>query len=150
MKFSALGGLLGRGGAGGGAKAARPASRREVLQLRPLRNPALDWYEEEDRVVLHIHRAQTWKTRLLGVFFPLPEDRRVALDAIGTDVWRMLDGKATLGQIARAVANKYKLSPREAELSVQQFFKELGRRGYVGFAVDAAKAGKAARRATQS
>lgn len=108
---------------------------REMLQLRPIRNPNLEWTEEEGRVVLLLLRGtkKNWKARLLKIFVPIPEKRRIALDAIGTDVWKMIDGESRLGQIAQKLAHKYKLSPREAELSLQQFFKELGRRGYIGF-----------------
>ena len=107
--------------------------RKAWLALRPWRNPALEWFEEEDRVILHIKRQQNWKTKILNLFVPLPEERKIALDAIGTHVWRLLDGKNSVGTIARSVAKEYKLVDREAELSVQQFFRELARRGYVGF-----------------
>lgn len=108
---------------------------RELLKLRPVRNPGLEWEEEEGRVVLHIRHFEkrNWKMRLLNLIISMPDDRRIVLDAIGTDVWQMTDGQNTLGRIAKKLAEKYKLSPREAELSLQQFFKELGRRGYVGF-----------------
>ena len=108
---------------------------REMLELRPVRNPELEWAEENERVVLHIKRGEmrSWKLRVVNFFVPLPPDRRVALDAIGTDVWRLLDGNRTVGKIAKELAKKYKLQPREAELSLQQYFKELGRRGYIAF-----------------
>ena len=117
-------------------------SRKEVLRLRPLRNPALEWFEQEDRVVLHVKRTYNWKTRLFGIFVPLPNDRHIVLDAIGTDVWRMIDGQSSIAGIARALSEKYKLSQKEAELSVQQFFQDLGRRGYIGFAVEPGKQDK--------
>lgn len=112
-------------------------ARREFLALRPMRNPALEWQEEEGHVVLHVTLTHTWKTRVLNLFFQVPRDRRVILDAIGSSVWHMLDGQATIGQIAKALASQYKLNAREAELSLQQFFKDLGRRGYVGFMIEA-------------
>lgn len=108
---------------------------REMLLLKPVRNPGLEWTEEEERIVLTIHHEQQtgWKSRFIGLFVAIPKDRRVALDAIGSDVWRLTNGENTLGFIAKELAKTYKLSPREAELSLQQFFKELGRRGYIGF-----------------
>ncbi|HVF10402.1 MAG TPA: PqqD family protein [Abditibacteriaceae bacterium] len=112
-------------------------ARREFLALRPRRNPILEWLEEEGHVVLHVKLNHTWKTRLLNIFFQVPRERRVVLDAIGSDVWQMLDGQNTIGHIAKAVAGKYKLNAREAELSLQQFFKDLGRRGYIGFMIEA-------------
>jgi hypothetical protein len=110
-------------------------SWREMLQLCPARNPNLDWTDDDGKVVLLIRHdmGTNWKTRFLRLFVSLPEDRRVSLDAIGSDVWHLIDGKNTLGQIAKELAVKYKLSSREAELSLQQYFKELGRRGYIGF-----------------
>lgn len=121
-----------------GAQKSKAPTWREMLELRPMRNPALEWSEENERVVLHIRHEQkkSWKVRLVSLLVPIPDDRRIALDAIGTDVWRMLDGQNTVGKIARTLAKKYKLAPREAELSLQQFFKVLGRRGYVGFIND--------------
>ncbi|MDQ3814684.1 MAG: PqqD family protein [Armatimonadota bacterium] len=114
-------------------------TRREVLALRPCRNPALEWFEADGHVVLHIKRVHNWKTRLLELFLPLPDEQRIVLDPIGTDVWQMMDGQTSIGAIAKKLAAKYKLTSREAELSVQQFFKELGRRGYVGFVMDESK-----------
>ena len=117
------------------SKAARKGAptRRELLAVRPVRNPALEWVEEDGQVVLHIKRVNNWKTRLITIFTQVPESRRVVLDPIGTHVWRMLDGQNTFEAIAKSLAKEFKLMPREAELSLQQFFKELGRRGYVMF-----------------
>jgi hypothetical protein len=114
-------------------------SRQAWLALRPWRNPALEWSEQEGRVLLKITRRQTWKTKILNLFLPLPEERSIALDAIGTHVWKMVDGKTSISAITRSVAKEYKLVEREAELSVQQYFGELARRGYVGFSADEKK-----------
>jgi hypothetical protein len=104
-----------------------------LLAVRPVRNPALEWVEEDEQIVLHIKRVNNWKTRLITIFTQVPESRRVVLDPIGTHVWRMLDGQTTFEAISKSLAKEFKLMPREAELSLQQFFKELGRRGYVMF-----------------
>jgi hypothetical protein len=121
----------GKGAAKGRAKGA--VTRRELLSVCPVRNPALEWAEEDEQVVLHVKRANNWKTRLITIFTQVPESRRVVLDPIGTHVWLMLDGETTFEAIAKSLAKEFKLMPREAELSLQQFFKELGRRGYVMF-----------------
>ena len=116
----------------------RPLSpRRAMMALRPLRNPALEWAEEEGRIVLNIKRGQgtrgKWTMRLVSLFIPLPEGHRVVLDPIGTHVWHMMDGQTSVERIVKSLSKEYKITPREAELSLQQFFKELSRRGYVGF-----------------
>lgn len=108
-------------------------TRREALELRPIRNPALEWAENEEtgNVVLTIVRPKTWKTRLIGVFVPIPETHPIALDAIGSDVWRLCDGENSLRAIAKTLEANYQLLPREAEISTGQFFKDLGRRGFI-------------------
>lgn len=111
----------------------RVPTRKEILALRPQRNPALPWHEEDERVVLTIKRRPTGASRLLAYMVHVPQERRVVLDELGSAVWRLLDGQRTLGQIARVLGREYQLSAREAELSLQQYFKELGRRGYIGF-----------------
>ena len=99
-----------------------------------MRNPALEWDDDDGQVTLHLRRPQNWKTKLVGLLVPLPSERDIALDAIGGDVWRMCDGQTTIRAIASRLSDKYQLAPREAEISVGQFFKDLGRRGFVAFA----------------
>lgn len=113
-------------------KVKRP-SRREVLALKPLRNPDLQWSEEDGHIVLTIPRRDDWKTRILNIFVAVPKSRRVVLDDVGTHVWQQLDGQSSMEAISKSLAKRYKLEPREAEISLQQYFRELSRRGYVGF-----------------
>ena len=113
----------------------RATARREFLALKPMRNPKLGWDEVEERVVLRVPRPNTLQVKLVNIFFPVPEERKVVLDPIGSDVWRACDGQTPISEISKLLGRNYKLGTREAELSLQQFFKDLGRRGYVGFAV---------------
>ena len=113
----------------------RATARREFLALKPLRNPNLSWEEVENRVVLRVPRPDTWQVKLVNVFFPVPEERKVVLDPIGSDVWRVCDGQTTIAEVMKVLQREYKLGAKEAELSLQQFFKDLGRRGYIGFAM---------------
>ncbi len=114
----------------------RARARREFLALRPARNPAISWEEIEEQAVLTIPRANGWKVKLINVFFPVPDDKKVVLDAIGSHVWTRCDGMTNIEALSRELQREYKLGAREAELSLQQFFKDLGKRGYVGFATD--------------
>ena len=111
-------------------------ARREFLALRPMRNPEIEWREHENRVVLTIKIARNWRVKLLNFFFPVPETRDVVLDAIGTDVWLMADGQTPISQMSQKLGGKYKLGARETEMSLQQFFKDLGKRGYIGFVTE--------------
>ena len=110
-------------------------SWRAMLGLRPMRNPELEWAEVDGKVILNLQhqKGTSWKQWALGLIMPTPPDRKVELDTIGSEVWLLIDGKNTIGSISSKLAKKYQLSPREAEMSLQQYCKELGRRGYVGF-----------------
>lgn len=112
----------------------RATARRQFLALRPARNPRIAWEEVAGRAVLKIPRPNNWKVRLVHLFFPVPESRSVELDAIGSHVWARCDGKNSIENLSRELQREYKLGSREAELSLQQFFKDLGKRGYIGFA----------------
>ena len=114
----------------------RRTARRQFLGLRPLRNPKIEWADHQGRALLTIPRPKNWKIAVVNLFFPVPESRDVALDAIGSDVWRLCDGQHTIAQISQKLGAQYKLGQREIELSLQQFFKDLGRRGYIGFVTE--------------
>jgi hypothetical protein len=58
--------------------------------------------------------------------------KRLQLDTLGTAVWDMIDGRRTVSQIIQVFAEKYRLYPREAEVSVTRFLRELGKRGLIG------------------
>lgn len=58
--------------------------------------------------------------------------RKLQLDLMGSTVWRLIDGRRTVRLIINKFADDNKLHPREAEVSVTQFFRELGRRGIIG------------------
>lgn len=114
----------------------RARARREFLALRPARNPVIEWSETDGKITLVIPRASSWKVKLINVFFPVPTDKKVVLDAIGSHVWARCDGQNSIDALSRELQQHYKLGAREAELSLQQFFKDLGRRGYIGFATE--------------
>lgn len=111
-------------------------ARKQFLSLRPQRNPILQWEENQGRVILTIPKPNNIKVKLINLFFPVPESRQVILDPIGTHVWRLCDGKNSVSDISRSLQNEYKLGAKEAELSLRQFFQDIGKRGYIGFAIE--------------
>jgi len=58
--------------------------------------------------------------------------KKLQLDALGTSVWGLLDGRRSVQQIIELFADTYSLHPKEAEVSVSQFLRELGRRELIG------------------
>lgn len=58
--------------------------------------------------------------------------KKLQLDALGTSVWELLDGSRSVQKVIELFAQKYRLHPKEAEVSVTQFLRELGRRELIG------------------
>lgn len=114
----------------------RATARRQFLALKPVRNPVIAWEEVENGILLIVTPRSTPLLKITQFLLPLSEDerkRRVALDPIAADVWRRCDGATPIGTISGELQKKYNLGAREAELSLQQFFQTLGRRGFVAF-----------------
>ena len=72
-----------------------------------------------------------WIQRFKG---PSPQigSRKLQLDNLGTEVWKMIDGKRTVRDIVDAFAETHQLEDREAEMAVTQFLRDLGKRGLIG------------------
>ncbi len=112
-------------------------SRDEALGRTPVKNRHVrESRLDSGEVVLHypvsappwVARVARWLQKDPG----LPRVGKLQLDALGTAVWDMIDGRRSLGGIAAAFAESNQLEPKEAQVSVAQFARELGRRGLIG------------------
>ncbi len=60
------------------------------------------------------------------------EGRRVlGLNAVGSFVWGLLDGRRTVAEVAEAVAARFEVTPAAAARDVTAFLADLDRRGFV-------------------
>ena len=57
--------------------------------------------------------------------------KKLQLDELGTSVWNLMDGNRSVRQLVKMFAEAHQLETREAEVSVTQFMRELGRRGLI-------------------
>jgi hypothetical protein len=60
------------------------------------------------------------------------QTKKLQLDAMGTAVWDLVDGKRSVRGIVRIFAETHRLENKEAEVSVTSFIRELGKRGLLG------------------
>ena len=60
------------------------------------------------------------------------QTKKLQLDTLGTSVWDLVDGDRSVKRIVKIFAETHRLENREAEISVTQFIRELGRRGLIG------------------
>ena len=58
--------------------------------------------------------------------------KKLQLDELGTSAWNLIDGERSVRQLIKMFAETHQLEAREAEVSVTQFIRELGRRGLIG------------------
>jgi hypothetical protein len=112
-------------------------TRSEALACIPVKNQ----HVQEQRldggevVVLYPVTARPWIVKVskwLGASEAPPRTAKLQLDGLGSAVWAMLDGQASIRAIAAAFAREHRLERREAEVAVTRFVRELGRRGLIG------------------
>jgi hypothetical protein len=114
----------------------KPLSREQSLGSIPVRNELIEAEETDDGTVrLTIPRRDDWWVRAAARFFYVPKQRRVTLDEIGSFVWALCDGQHTVRDIIRALAARYKLHRKEAEVSVVAYLRTLAKRRLVAIAV---------------
>ncbi len=113
-------------------------SRRLSLAARPLRTVEQELIETPDGGRLKIPlRQRKWAAWM----FRLPEGstKTFELDAMGVFVWNHCDGKTTVRQIIQALAKRYRLNLREAEVPTAQFLQMLLKKGLLGMDVPGEK-----------
>jgi hypothetical protein len=112
-------------------------SRAEALDRVPSKNLQIS-EERLDSGEVVIHYPVTMRPFFAGLVkrFGGPEvqiqTKKLQLDALGTSVWALIDGKVSVRQLTNSFAATHQLEPREAEVAVTQFLRELGRRGLIG------------------
>lgn len=88
----------------------------------PVRNPAVTTRRNDDGTV----------TLLVP-----PDGRTISLDEIGSYVWESCDGETTIEELADALAAKYQLQRKEAQMSTVDYLKTLVKDDLLGIAVPA-------------
>jgi hypothetical protein len=112
-------------------------SRTEALACIPKQNDSTSWQELENgdiqftyaiplsRMFQAIHRKFSKNSVETAT-------KKLQLDAMGSFVWKLIDGKRSVGSIIKTFADEYKVSNQEAETAVTAFIKTLGQRGFIG------------------
>jgi len=71
----------------------------------------------------------------IGRIFSVPTDRKIEMtDELSSLVWELCDGEHTVMSISGEIASKYKLSTRQAQVSVLAFLNTLENKRLVGAA----------------
>ncbi len=111
-------------------------TRQQALAIKPLHNPNLEWkYNEEGHVVATLTRRKGLGSKFIDFFLAVPQQRSVILDEVGSFVWKMCDGEHSVEQISEALSEKYVLTRREVEVSLNEYLRMLAKRGMILVAV---------------
>lgn len=109
-----------------------PGSQNEAFSAIPVRNPAirLEATPQGNTRISYPVQLKPWLAGILPSKTPLPM-RLLELDAMGSFVWQLIDGKNSVDEISMQVADHYAFHPSEVRQSVAAFIRRLGQRGIV-------------------
>ena len=115
----------------------RAIRRQAALQVIPMKSRMVTESRLDSGEVLVTYpvAVRPWMAKVLNMLGRTPDKpvtRKLQLDALGTMVWDLLDGKRSVQELIERFASDHQLQTREAEISVTQFLRELGRRGIIG------------------
>jgi predicted metalloprotease with PDZ domain len=117
---------------------AQSLNRTDALNCLPVRNPAVSESRQEttgEVILSYPVKIKPWIRifqRHAQTSDAPCQTRKLQLDILGTHVWDMIDGTASVLDISAAFAAAHRLNDREAEISVTLFLRELGRREIIG------------------
>jgi hypothetical protein len=118
-------------------------TRQEQLDARPIRNTLVTWEKSDAEITLFIPVQRQKRIEFLAKLLKVPEsDRQIQLDEVGSTVWELCDGEHDLNTMINVLTKEYKLSRREAEVSIREFLKMLAQRNLIGLLVGGGKSAK--------
>jgi hypothetical protein len=112
-------------------------SRSEALDHTPIRSRQISEIRLDSGEVIIEYPliVKPWiaaVARRLGGHQEQKQTKKLQLDAMGTSVWDLVDGKRSVRMIIQVFAKAHRLENREAEVSVTSFLRQLGQRGLLG------------------
>jgi len=112
-------------------------SRRQALEYRPVKSGQISELrlESGEVVIEYPLSVRPWiaaVAKRLGGSQNRKQTKKLQLDAMGTSVWDLVDGKRSVRMIIQIFAKAHRLENREAEVSVTSFIRQLGQRGLLG------------------
>jgi hypothetical protein len=97
-----------------------------LLDAVPMANEAVRVERHGETVILFVQVQRRWWMRgPLSWLLPMRNEKGMALDALGREVWEACDGKQTTEQIIERFARKHRLRFHEARLAVIGFLRSL-------------------------
>jgi hypothetical protein len=109
---------------------------QEALSLKPIRLPGAQWERSEKTGFVVVSYRRDYKgsfDRFLGRVFQIDTSRKIEMtDELSSLVWEMCDGENSVGAIAAKISDDYKLTRRQAQVSVLAFLNTLEKKSLIG------------------
>ncbi len=117
--------------------AAQHISRTEALEYTPAKSLQISEIRLEtgEVIIEYPLTMRPWiaaVAKRLGGLQGRRQTKKLQLDAMGTFVWDLVDGKRSVRTIIQIFAKTHRLENKEAEVSVTSFIRQLGQRGLLG------------------
>lgn len=112
-------------------------TRTQALESIPIKSEHVqETHLENGEVLLTFQeRSRRWMAGIVRYLGGSPDGavtRKLQLDELGTSVWGRIDGKRSVRQMVKEFAGEHQLHPKEAEVAVTRFLRDLGKRGLIG------------------
>jgi hypothetical protein len=112
-------------------------TRKRALDYTPVKNMDVTEIRLDSGEVILTYplEMRPWiagMARWLGRSTDRIQTKKIQLDTLGTSVWEQMDGKRSIREIIQEFVRKHQLHPKEAEVAVTQFLRNLGKRGLIG------------------
>lgn len=111
-------------------------TRDQALACTPVRNNIINW-ETSGSGLVQVEYKLVLKPFMQSIFERFGSasteqpTRKLELDALGSQVWELIDGSRTTAELIEEFASRHNISGQEAEQSITLFLRELGRRGLI-------------------
>ncbi len=113
-------------------KVNRQMAVSQFLTAVPYQNTAVKTEPRGEGVLVSVPvRRPGWLIPPISWVLPWSRQRRVELDAPGTEVLQLVDGRRSVEEIVESFAKNHKLTFRESQVAVTQFMRNLVQRGIV-------------------
>ena len=113
-------------------KAERKQAVDRLLSAVPVKNAAAEIQRRGDAMLVSVPMQRPrWLVPPLSWIIPFSDKRRVQLDALGSEVVELCDGKRTVEEVIETFSGRHRLSFREAQVAVTEFLRMLLQRGVV-------------------
>jgi hypothetical protein len=107
-----------------------------MLESVPRLNPVVRWDRLDSGEIMAVYeKGGRGLHKVLRRLFALPEVAQLLLDEVGAKVVGQIDGAKTVDDLIGFVSDEFRLSRKEAEVSLLGYMEMLGKRQLVGFEI---------------